>query len=197
MVKHALNAFLAPVVTFTNEIASICESVGADASEVERGVADRAAHRQKGLCQGRARRSPAARWRATCSFSSSIAEHARVQTPLIGASSPSNACASAVVASACAGELGDAHGQDDRGTRPDLQARHRCHPPIVCDRARARASGRRRERSRPTIRRCATLPERTCIALVTLAEDARDAMPTPRRSCVATEWPEFRDIERR
>jgi UDPglucose 6-dehydrogenase len=34
MVKHALNAFLATSVTFTNEIATICERVGADAAEV-------------------------------------------------------------------------------------------------------------------------------------------------------------------
>ena len=35
MVKHALNSYLATCVTFTNEVASICESVGADMSEVE------------------------------------------------------------------------------------------------------------------------------------------------------------------
>jgi UDPglucose 6-dehydrogenase len=38
MTKHALNAFLATSVTFANEIASICELVGADAKEVERGL---------------------------------------------------------------------------------------------------------------------------------------------------------------
>jgi UDPglucose 6-dehydrogenase len=35
MVKHALNSYLATCVTFTNEIASICEGVAADMSEVE------------------------------------------------------------------------------------------------------------------------------------------------------------------
>lgn len=35
MVKHALNSYLATCVTFTNEIAGICESVAADMSEVE------------------------------------------------------------------------------------------------------------------------------------------------------------------
>jgi len=35
MVKHALNAFLATCVTFINEVASVCEQVGADASEIE------------------------------------------------------------------------------------------------------------------------------------------------------------------
>lgn len=38
MTKHALNAFLATSVTFINEIAQICEQVGADAKEVERGL---------------------------------------------------------------------------------------------------------------------------------------------------------------
>jgi len=38
MTKHAINAFLATSVTFINEIASICELVGADAKEVELGL---------------------------------------------------------------------------------------------------------------------------------------------------------------
>jgi UDPglucose 6-dehydrogenase len=38
MTKHAINAFLATSVTFANEIASLCELVGADAKEVERGL---------------------------------------------------------------------------------------------------------------------------------------------------------------
>jgi UDPglucose 6-dehydrogenase len=38
MVKHGLNSFLAASVTFANELAIICEHVGADASEVELGL---------------------------------------------------------------------------------------------------------------------------------------------------------------
>ena len=38
MTKHAINAFLATSVSFANEIASICELVGADAKQVERGL---------------------------------------------------------------------------------------------------------------------------------------------------------------
>jgi len=38
MTKHALNAFLATSVTFANELARLCERVGADAKEVERGL---------------------------------------------------------------------------------------------------------------------------------------------------------------
>ncbi|MBU4011200.1 MAG: nucleotide sugar dehydrogenase, partial [Proteobacteria bacterium] len=38
MTKHAINAFLATSVVFANEIATICEAIGADAKEVERGL---------------------------------------------------------------------------------------------------------------------------------------------------------------
>jgi len=38
MTKHAINAFLADSVAFANEIAALCEEVGADAKEVERGL---------------------------------------------------------------------------------------------------------------------------------------------------------------
>jgi UDPglucose 6-dehydrogenase len=38
MTKHAINAFLATSVAFINEIAGLCETVGADAREVERGL---------------------------------------------------------------------------------------------------------------------------------------------------------------
>jgi UDPglucose 6-dehydrogenase len=38
MTKHAINAFLGTSVTFINELAAICEQVGADAKEVERGL---------------------------------------------------------------------------------------------------------------------------------------------------------------
>jgi UDPglucose 6-dehydrogenase len=38
MSKHAINAFLATSITFANEVASICERVGADAKQVERAL---------------------------------------------------------------------------------------------------------------------------------------------------------------
>src|SRR5271167_4347963 len=38
MTKHALNSYLATSVTFINELARLCEVLGADAKEVERGL---------------------------------------------------------------------------------------------------------------------------------------------------------------
>ena len=38
MTKHAINSFIAMSVVFANEVGALCESVGADAKEVERGL---------------------------------------------------------------------------------------------------------------------------------------------------------------
>jgi UDPglucose 6-dehydrogenase len=38
MTKHAINSFLALSIVFANELAALCESTGADAREVERGL---------------------------------------------------------------------------------------------------------------------------------------------------------------
>jgi UDPglucose 6-dehydrogenase len=38
MTKHALNSFLANSIVFMNEVASLCEQVGADAKQVEQGL---------------------------------------------------------------------------------------------------------------------------------------------------------------
>ena len=38
MIKYASNAFLATKISFINEIANICEKVGADVTEVSKGM---------------------------------------------------------------------------------------------------------------------------------------------------------------
>ena len=38
MIKYASNAFLATKISFINEIANICEALGADVKEVARGM---------------------------------------------------------------------------------------------------------------------------------------------------------------
>src|SRR5664279_3272885 len=38
LIKYAANAFLATKITFINEIASLCEKVGADVQDVARGI---------------------------------------------------------------------------------------------------------------------------------------------------------------
>ena len=82
MTKHALNAFLATSVTFINEVARLCEEVGADAKEVERGL------KSEGRIGPRAYLSPGAAFAGgtlarDLASSCNAAETVQVQTPLL------------------------------------------------------------------------------------------------------------------
>lgn len=89
MVKHALNAFLAVCVTFTNEIAAICERVEADAREVEKGLRS-----DPRVGQGAYVRPGPAFAGGTLArdirFLSGIADRTGAPTPVIDAVVPSN-----------------------------------------------------------------------------------------------------------
>jgi UDPglucose 6-dehydrogenase len=89
MTKHAVNAFLAASVVFANEIASICESVGADAKEVERGL------RTENRIGPRAYLSPGAAFAGgtlarDVAFLNRTARERGVITPLLSSVLPSN-----------------------------------------------------------------------------------------------------------
>ena len=64
MIKHAINSFLALSITFMNEIARLCEQVGADAREVEHGLKSEAGSARK-LIFRPAGRLPAEPWLGT------------------------------------------------------------------------------------------------------------------------------------
>lgn len=89
MTKHALNAFLATSVTFANEVAAICEGVGADAQQVEQGlktdgrIGPRAYVRAGGPFAG----GTLAR---DISILKTTAEQLRIATPLLGSILESN-----------------------------------------------------------------------------------------------------------
>lgn len=90
MTKHALNAFLATSVTFANEVASICESVGADAKEVERGLkSDRRIGAGAYLAPGAA--FAGGTLARDVGFLSGIARARGITTPLLASILPSNA----------------------------------------------------------------------------------------------------------
>ena len=59
LAKHSLNAFLAVSVTFMNEIATLCEQVGADAAEVELALRSEPRIGTRALYPPRCRSSPA------------------------------------------------------------------------------------------------------------------------------------------
>lgn len=89
MTKHAINAFLATSVTFANEIASICELVGADAKEVERGL------KSESRIGPKAYLSPGAAFAGgtlarDIAFLNHVGEQNRLVTPLLSSVRPSN-----------------------------------------------------------------------------------------------------------
>lgn len=89
MTKHAINAFLAVSVTFANELATLCEGVGADAKEVERGL------KTEARIGPRAYLAPGAAFAGgtlarDVAFLNNIAVRNRIATPLLNAVRPSN-----------------------------------------------------------------------------------------------------------
>jgi len=89
MTKHAINAFLATSVTFANEVAAICELVGADAKEVERGL------KTENRIGPRAYLSPGAAFAGgtlarDISFLNKIGTENKLATPLLSSIKPSN-----------------------------------------------------------------------------------------------------------
>lgn len=89
MSKHAINAFLATSVAFANEIASICELVGADAKEVERGL------KSESRIGPKAYLSPGAAFAGgtlarDIAFLNHVGEQKRLVTPLLSSVRPSN-----------------------------------------------------------------------------------------------------------
>lgn len=89
MTKHAINAFLATSVVFANEIAAICELVGADAKEVERGL------KTEQRIGPKAYLSPGAAFAGgtlarDINFLGRSATQSGLQTPLLASVKPSN-----------------------------------------------------------------------------------------------------------
>lgn len=89
MVKHTINGFLATSVTFINEIAALCERVGADAGEVEAGL------RSEARIGARAYVTPGGAFGGgtlarDVAFLSHLAETHELDVPLIDGILPSN-----------------------------------------------------------------------------------------------------------
>ena len=89
MTKHALNALLAASIAFINEIASVAESVGADAKEIERGL------RSDGRFGPRAYLRPGAPFGGgtlgrDVSFLAGLAANANLAAPLLKSINASN-----------------------------------------------------------------------------------------------------------
>jgi UDPglucose 6-dehydrogenase len=89
MTKHAINAFLATSISWANEVASLCELVGADAKEVERGL------KTEARIGPRAYVSPGGPFAGgtlarDLAYLGEIARRAGLRTPLLESVGPSN-----------------------------------------------------------------------------------------------------------
>ena len=170
LTKYAANAFLAMKVTFINEMADLCEKVGADVHDVARGI---------GL-DGRIGRKflhPGPGYGGSCFPKDTLAlvrtaqdygAPSRLVEATVAVNDARKAAMAMRVIAACGGSV---RGKTDRGARADVQARDRRHArrAVAVDR---RAAGRRRRhdprlRSRghaagqaAAARRCDLLPRR-------------------------------------
>jgi len=188
MTKHALNAFLAVSVTFANEIAAICERVGADAKEVERGL------KSEARIGPRAYLAPGAAFAGgtlarDVAFLEALARGHTLEAPLVAAVRPSNEFHKGWALR---------HVPDARGAvvavwgltyKPGTDTLRRSAAIETCLALAAR--GARVRAYDPAIR---TLPPELAGA-IELCSTALDTARGADALVVATEWPELREVD--
>lgn len=191
MIKHALNAFLATSITLTNEIATLCERVGADAAELEAGLRSdprigESAYIKAGpaFAGGTLARD--------IQFLGSIAHRERVEVPVIDGVLPSNRAHSQWALAHLRRALQPLSGRTvavlGLAYKAGTSALRRS---IAIDLTRALAQGGVQVRAfDPQVR---SLPSDLGPS-VTLVQDALTAVRGADALVVATEWPEFRQL---
>jgi UDPglucose 6-dehydrogenase len=192
MVKHGVNAFLAICVTFANELAIVCERVGADAAEVERAL------RLEPRIGPHAYIKPGAAFAGgtlarDIVFLNTIAGRECLRLPLIGGVMQSNEAHKHWPVRRIVERLGSVSGRTvavlGLAYKPGTDTLRRSSSIELC---RELASlGARVQAFDPAIR---DLPEEFK-AFMTLAVSARAALSGADAAIVATEWPEFRSID--
>lgn len=191
MTKHAINAFLATSVTFINELARLCEVLGADAKEVERGL------KSEGRIGPRAYLAPGAAFAGgtlarDLRFLTDFGRHYSVDTPLFDGVLSSN----------------DAHKAWVRNTVRRLLAG--VERPVAAVLGLTYKPGTSTLRRSASVELCTWLSEQgvrvrghdPAVAalpdelrpLLTLCASARDALTGADVAIVATEWPEYRAL---
>ena len=174
LIKYAANAFLATKISFINEIADLCEAVGADVQEVSRGIGLDNRIGSKFLHAGPG-------YGGSCFPKDTLAllqtaEKEGVGMRIVGSVVEVNDARKAAMADRVREVLGgDLAGQEGRRARPDLQAEHRRHARCAEPRADQAAAGRRRRGRRLRSRRAASRPSRCCPA----SPSPRTPTPSP------------------
>lgn len=191
MTKHALNAFLATSVAFINEVAAICERVGADGAEVARGL------KSEARIGPRAYLSPGDAFAGgtlarDIVFLGSLADRERLRAPLVEGVAESNrehrSWAWRTLQS-----LFSERGLADRRVavwgltyKPGTDTLRRSSSIVLCDRlADAGAT---------VIAYDPAISELSASHGATLASDALSAARNSDALVVSTPWPQFREV---
>lgn len=192
MVKHGVNAFLATCVTFANELAAICERVGADAAEVERAL------RLEPRIGKRAYIKPGAAFAGgtlarDVVFLNTIAGREGLRLPLLGSVLSSNEAHKHWPVRRISEILGSLSGRTvailGLAYKPGTNTLRRSSSIELC---RELASLDVRVRAfDPAIQ---DLPPE-CKPFITLSTSAAAALSGADAAIIATEWPEFKSIE--
>ncbi len=194
MTKHALNAFLATSVTFINEVARLCEVLGADAKEVERGL------KSEGRIGPRAYLAPGAAFAGgtlarDLRFLVDFGQRYDVTTPLFAGVLASN----------------DAHKGWVRATISRLL--HSIEQPMVAILGLTYKPGTSTLRRSASVELCTWLHEQgvrvrahdpavdalpgELAPIIMLCSTAQEVLSGADVAVVATEWPEYRSLEAR
>jgi UDPglucose 6-dehydrogenase len=190
MTKHALNAFLATSVTFINELARLCEAVGADAKEVERGL------KSEGRIGPRAYLSPGAAFAGgtlarDVTFLVDFGRRCRVGTPLFQGVLDSNSLHKSWTQERVQHLLGGSGGVVavlGLTYKPGTSTLRRSSAVELCTRLqRAGASIRAHD---PAVQR---LPPELA-QVIALCDTPQAALQGADVAVVATEWPDYRTL---
>ena len=191
MVKHGVNAFLATSVTFANELAIVCERVGADAAEVERAL------RLEPRIGPRAYIKPGAAFAGgtlarDIVFLTTIAEREGLNLPLLGGVIPSNEAHKHWPVRRLTERLGNLGGRTisvlGLAYKPGTDTLRRSSAVEMCRELTGLGASVRA--FDPAVRE---LPS-DVKSFVTLAPSAEAALAGADAAIVATEWPQFQAI---
>ena len=192
MTKHALNAFLATSVTFANELARLCEAVGADAKEVERGL------KSEGRIGPKAYLSPGAAFAGgtlarDVRFLTAFGKQHQLDTPLLGGVLASNDVHKDWVRTKIKALLGDVRGATvavlGLTYKPGTDTLRRSLAVELC--RWMRDSGMTVRAHDPAVKQLP--PELKPV--IDLRPSVSDALAGADLAVVATEWPDYRGLK--
>ncbi|MEO6774644.1 MAG: nucleotide sugar dehydrogenase, partial [Kofleriaceae bacterium] len=189
MTKHAINAFLALSVTFANELATICERVGADAKEVERGLKTESRIGPKAYLGPGAAFAGGTLARDIAFLCTLAAQHGLAQ-PLLAAVRPSNEAHKKWAQRRLADRLGSVAGKTiavwGLTYKPGTDTLRRSAAVELC--ADLLAAGARVQAWDPAVTSTPGLAVELCADALAAARGASALV-------IATEWPQLRELD--